>query len=227
MGGALMFQTYGLVQAEYLVEAMRWTASLAAMAMLGGAIGGALMVALRLSNALIPRTVGRAVTYVAQGTPLLVQLFLAYFGASAIGLDVPPLAAAAFAFTLWASAFLGDIWCGAIETGPKGQREAGLALGLRPRQLFWRVVLPQAVRPAIPPTVGFLVQVVKNTAIASIIGFRELTRAGQIVANVTFQPMPVFLTVAVLYFALCYPLSLAARLLERRLGSARIGPIIV
>jgi polar amino acid transport system permease protein len=88
-------------------------------------------------------------------------------------------------------------------------------------------VLPQAVRPAIPPTVGFLVQVVKNTAIASIIGFRELTRAGQIVANVTFQPMPVFLTVAVLYFALCYPLSLAARLLERRLGSARIGPIIV
>jgi His/Glu/Gln/Arg/opine family amino acid ABC transporter permease subunit len=124
MGGALMFQTYGLVQAEYLVEAMRWTASLAAMAMLGGAIGGALMVALRLSNALIPRTVGRAVTYVAQGTPLLVQLFLAYFGASAIGLDVPPLAAAAFAFTLWASAFLGDIWCGAIETVPKGQREA-------------------------------------------------------------------------------------------------------
>jgi His/Glu/Gln/Arg/opine family amino acid ABC transporter permease subunit len=115
MGGALMFQTYGLVQAEYLVEAMRWTASLAAMAMLGGAIGGALMVALRLSNALIPRTVGRAVTYVAQGTPLLVQLFLAYFGASAIGLDVPPLAAAAFAFTLWASAFLGDIWCGTVS----------------------------------------------------------------------------------------------------------------
>jgi len=83
------------------------------------------------------------------------------------------------------------------------------------------VGVPQAVRPALPPTVGFVVQLVKNTALASIIGFRELTRAGQIVANVTFQPLAVFLTVALFYFAICYPLSLASRRLEARLGTGR------
>jgi polar amino acid transport system permease protein len=220
-----MFQTFGWVQVEYLVIALRWTAALAGMALVGGALGGALMVVLRLSPVGILRRLAASVTYVVQGTPLLVQLFLAYFGASAAGLEVPPLAAAALAFTLWASAFLGEIWRGAIEGISTGQRAAGRALGLRRGQLFRLVILPQAIRPAIPPTVGFLVQLVKNTAIASIIGFRELTRAGQIVANVTFQPMQVFLVVAVLYFALCYPLSLAARLLERRLGApARLVP---
>ena len=213
-----MFQTFGWPHVRFLAAALQWTAALAGMALACGMLGGALMVALRLSPARLPRWAAGAVTYVAQGTPLLVQLFLAYFGAAALGLDVPPLAAAAAAFTLWASAFLGEIWRGAIEGVPHGQREAALALGLRPGQVMRRVVLPQAVRPAIPPTVGFLVQLVKNTAIASIIGFRELTRAGQLVANITFQPMAVFLVVALFYFALCYPLSLAARRLERRIG---------
>jgi len=88
-------------------------------------------------------------------------------------------------------------------------------------------VLPQAIQPAIPPTVGFLVQVVKNTALASIIGFRELTRAGQIVANVTFQPLSVYMTVAVFYFAICYPLSLASRRLEARIGSGLETPTLL
>jgi polar amino acid transport system permease protein len=213
-----MFQTFGWPQVGFLVTALRWTALLAGIALLGGGIGGMLMVAARLSPVAALRRVAWTVTYAVQGTPLLVQLFLAYFGASALGLDVPPLVAAGVAFTLWASAFLGEIWRGAIQGVPRGQSEAAAALGLRPRQIMWRVILPQAVRPAIPPTVGFLVQMVKNTAIASIIGFRELTRAGQIVANVTFQPLQVFLVVALLYFSLCYPLSLAARFLEQRLG---------
>jgi len=219
-----MFQTFGWAHVRFLAAALQWTAALAGIALACGMLGGALMVMLRLSRSRPLRWAAGAVTYVAQGTPLLVQLFLAYFGAAALGLEVPPLAAAAAAFTLWASAFLGEIWCGAINSVPRGQREAALALGLRPSQVMLRVVLPQAVRPAIPPTVGFLVQLVKNTAIASIIGFRELTRAGQLVANITFQPMAVFLVVALFYFALCYPLSLAARRLERRLGiQARIA----
>ena len=215
-----MFQTFGWNHVAFLGQALAWTAALAGIALGCGAVGGALMVMLRLSRLRALRAAARAVTYVAQGTPLLVQLFLAYFGAAALGIEVPPLAAAALAFTLWAAAFLGEIWRGAIEAVPHGQREAALALGLRPGQVMRRVVLPQALRPAIPPTVGFLVQLVKNTAIASIIGFRELTRAGQIVANVTFQPMAVFLVVALFYFALCFPLSRLARALERRLGAA-------
>jgi polar amino acid transport system permease protein len=156
-----------------------------------------------------------------------VQLFLAYFGAAFAGLNVPPLAAAAVAFTLYASAFFGDIWRGAIEGVPSGQWEAASALGLRRLTALRLVIVPQAIRPAIPPTVGFVVQLVKNTALASIIGFRELTRAGQIVSNVTFQPLAVFLTVAVLYFIICYPISLASRRLEVRFGKGRIEPSLI
>jgi polar amino acid transport system permease protein len=111
-----------------------------------------------------------------------------------------------------------------VEAIPRGQWEAAAALGIGRLAALRLVVVPQAVRPALPPTVGFVVQLGKNTALASIIGFRELTRAGQIVANVTFQPLAVFLTVALFYFAICYPLSLASRRLEARIGTGRRAP---
>ena len=78
------------------------------------------------------------------------------------------------------------------------------------------MILPQALRIAIPPTVGFMVQIVKNTSLASVIGFVELARAGQIVNNSTFEPFVIFTAVAAIYFVLCYPLSVAARTLERK-----------
>ena len=84
-----------------------------------------------------------------------------------------------------------------------------------------RRLYPQAVRIAIPPTVGFMVQIVKNTSLASVIGFVELARAGQIVNNSTFEPFAIFTAVAIIYFAICYPLSLAARTLERRAHAGR------
>ena len=84
-----------------------------------------------------------------------------------------------------------------------------------------RIVLPQAVRLAIPPTVGFLVQLIKGTSIASIIGFVELTRAGQLMVNVTFQPMLIYPLVAMMYFAICWPISLLSLRLERRLDVGR------
>lgn len=214
-----MFQTYSVTHVFYLARAAEWTVLLSAIALAGGACGGAVLASMRLARAGWLRGVAHAYVYVIQGTPLLVQLFLTYFGAAFAGLDVPPLVAAAVAFTLYASAFLGEIWRGALEAVPRGQGEAGEALGLSRSRIMLLIIIPQAVRPAIPPTVGFLVHLVKNTALASVIGFLELTRAGQIVANVTFQPLPVFLTVAAGYFILCYPLSLASRLLETRLGT--------
>ena len=120
------------------------------------------------------------------------------------------------ALTIYAAAFLGEIWRGCIEAVPRTQWEASDCLGLNRVQQYTYVVLPQAVRIAIPPTVGFMVQIVKNTSLASVIGFVELARAGQIVNNSTFEPFAIFCVVAAIYFALCYPLSLAARALERR-----------
>ena len=88
-------------------------------------------------------------------------------------------------------------------------------------QQMWDVILPQALRIAIPPTVGFLVQLVKSTALASIVGFVELTKAGQIVTNATFRPFVVYACVGLIYFVICYPLTLCARTLERRLARSR------
>jgi len=222
-----MFQTYSFVHVEFLARAALWTAALAAIALIGGGPGGLLVAIFRVSRARALRMVAIGFIAVVQGTPLLVQLFLAYFGAAFAGFDVPPLAAAAVAFTLYASAFFGDIWRGAIEGVSRGQWEAASALGLGRLATMRLIIVPQAVRPAIPPTVGFIVQLVKNTALASIIGFRELTRAGQIVSNVTFQPLAVFLTVAAFYFAICYPISLASLRLEARMGRGHVEPSLI
>ncbi len=212
-----MFQQFSLAHVVFLAQAGEWTVVLSAIALLGGVIGGVLLAWMRISPWRGASAVAQVYVYVVQGTPLLVQLFLAYFGASFAGLDVPPLVAAGVALTLYASAFFGEMWRGALTAVPNGQRDAARALGLREGAILRMIVIPQAIRPAIPPTVGFMVHLVKNTALASVIGFRELTRAGQLVANATFEPLPVFLTVAAGYFLLCYPLSLLARHLEARM----------
>jgi polar amino acid transport system permease protein len=166
---------------------------------------------------------GHGVYYIElfQGTPLLMQLFLTFFGLSLLRLEVSPWFAAALSLTLYTSAYLAEIWRGCVEAIPKGQWEASGSLGMSfLEQMRW-VVLPQAMKIAIPPTIGFSVQVVKGTALTSIIGFVELTKAGTMITNATFQPFTVYGLVALLYFVLCWPLSTTAKLLERRLHVAR------
>jgi polar amino acid transport system permease protein len=157
---------------------------------------------------------------VVQGTPLLLQLFLVFFGGDLIGLDLGPYLSAILGLSLNAGAFLGEIWRGALQAVPSGQTEAARALGLRYRARMLRVVGPQALRIAIPPTVGYLVNLVKSTSLAAIIGFVELTRAGQMINNATFQPFKIFGIVAALYFLLCWPLTIVSRRLEARLTLA-------
>jgi polar amino acid transport system permease protein len=155
-----------------------------------------------------------------QGTPLLMQLFLAFFVPGIFGIDVNPWGAAALGLSLHASAFLGEIWRGCIEVVPRGQWESSAALGLRYWNQMRLVVLPQAFRIAIPPTVGFLVQLIKGTSLASIIGFVELTRAAQVINNATFQPFTIFGIVGLTYFAVCWPLSAYSKRMERKLAPA-------
>ncbi len=204
----------------FIVMAVRWTLILSVIAFAGGAIGGLVLALSRTSRNMLLRRVAMGFIQVFQGTPLLMQLFLVYFGLAVAGLPINPLLAAAVALTLHASAFLGEIWRGAIEAVPQGQSEAATALALSYPDRMRHVILPQAMRVATAPTVGFLVQLIKGTSLASIIGFTELTRAGQIVNNATFQPFLVFGTVATLYFILCWPLSLLARRMEARMRRA-------
>ena len=156
-----------------------------------------------------------------QGIPLPVLMFLVYFGISIGGFDLPALVAAGTAMTLYSSAYLGEIWKACIQAVPKTQWEAAECLAMSPIQRAVYVILPQAARIAIAPTVGFSVQVVKGTALASIIGFVELTKAGTMLNNATFRPFLVYSLVAAIYFALCFPLSWFAHRLEGRYHVAR------
>jgi polar amino acid transport system permease protein len=209
------------VHVLYLLQAARWTLLLSLIALMGGGVLGLVLALGRVSRLRILRGLAIAYIQVVQGTPLLVLLFLSYFGLSLAGYRLDPLIAAGLSLTFYVGAFLGEIWRGCIEAVPRTQWEASDCLGLSRFQQYTHVILPQAVLIATAPTVGFMVQVVKNTSLASIIGFVELTRAGQIVNNSTFQPFLVFLFVAAIYFAICYPLSVASRALERRLHVTR------
>jgi polar amino acid transport system permease protein len=201
-----------------LLLAARWTVVLSLIAFVGGGVVGLLLLLARLRGAgAAARGVG---AYVAlfQGTPLLMQLFLAYFGMALFGVETSAWFAAALALTLYTSAYLAEIWRGCVASIPRGQWEAAQSLAMSLGEQLRHVVLPQATRIAIAPTVGFLVQVIKGTALASVIGFVELTKAGTMITNATFQPFVVYSFVALLYFALCFPISLYAKHLERKLA---------
>jgi polar amino acid transport system permease protein len=215
-----MIRQFGWIDILYLVAAMRWTLALTATAFLGGALVGIVMAVLRLVPFAPLRAVAMAYVQFVQGIPLLVWLFVFYFGLAIVGLPVLPWIAAAAAFSVYGGAFLGEIWRGALEAIPKTQWEAGAALGLGFGEQLRYIILPQAVRIAVPPTVGFLVQLIKNTSLAAIVGFVELTREGQLTTASTFQPFTVYMTVAALYFLLCFPLTQWSRILERRLHGA-------
>jgi polar amino acid transport system permease protein len=216
-----MIRQFGLIDIYFLAAALRWTVALTLAAFAGGALIGIVIAVTRVSNFILLRALAVCYIQVVQGTPLLVILFVFFFGLSIFGLPVLPWIAATAAFSIYAGAFLGEIWRGALQAIPKTQWEAGGSLGLSfAEQLRW-VIIPQAVRIAIPPTVGFLVQLIKNTSLAATIGFVELTREGQLTTASTFQPFTVYITVALFYFAMCFPLSQWSRSLERRLDVAR------
>jgi len=214
-----MFQPYTLTHVYYMLGGLCWTIGLAFVALIGGSIAGAVLALMRVGGNRIVSKCAQFYIFVLQGTPLLITLFIAYFGAAYMGIDVKPIVAIAVAFSFYAAAFLGDIWRGAIESVPKGQREGAHALGLSAFDTMRQIIVPQAVPIAIPPTVGFFVMLIKNTSLASIVGIVELTRTAQIVSNATFKPLDVYLTAAAFYFIVCFPLTMFSRHLEKRLNA--------
>jgi len=196
----------------------QWTILLSLLAFVLGGIVGLLILFARITKSRALQWFARIYIEVFQGTPLLMQLFMLFFGIALLGIDVSAWLAAAVGLTLFTSAFLAEIWRGCVEAISKGQWEASASLAFNYREQMRYVILPQAMRIAIPPTVGFSVQVVKGTAVASIIGFTELTKTGTMIANATFDPFLVYGLVALGYFLLCWPLSLLARLLEHRVN---------
>lgn len=204
-----------------LLWATQWTLALSLIAFVGGGIFGLLLMIMRISKQKAIRWIGKFYIEFFQGTPLLLQLFIIFFGIPILtGVSVSPWISAAIALTAYVTAFLSDIWRGCIESIPKTQWEAATALGFNYIQQLRYIIIPQAIKISIPPTIGFSVQVIKNTSLTSIIGFVELTRQGQILNNVTFQPFIIFTMVGAIYFLICYPLSRYSKSLEEKLTFA-------
>lgn len=198
----------------FLLNGVLWTLVLSGMAFVGGGLVGFLVALGRITSSRIIRLLTAAYVQLVQGTPLLVIMFIIYFGLPTLGFSITPLFAAGISLTIYVSAYLGEIWRGCLESVPKAQWEAAECLALSKMQRMFKVIMPQAIRIATPPTVGFSVQIIKNTSLASVVGFVELTRAGQLINNSIFEPFLIYLIVAVLYFCLCFPLSAFSQKLE-------------
>lgn len=212
--------TIGPNELFFLMQGLKWTLALTVIGFIGGGVFGLCVALARTADNKVSQRVTAGYITVFQGTPLLMQLFVVYYGVALVGLDIDAWIAVAIAFTLHASAFLGEIWRGGIQAVSKGQTEAAKALGLHYVSRMKDVVLPQALRISLPATIGFLVQLIKGTSLAAIVGFVELSRAGQIVSNQTYKPLTVFAIVGLIYFLICWPLSLWGAGVEKRLQTA-------
>jgi polar amino acid transport system permease protein len=213
--------TFGWPEMMFILRSAGWTLLLTIVAFgIGGLLGGALAI-MRLSQSRILRAIASTYILVIQSIPVLMVLFMSYYGLSLFGIELPSFFAASASLAIYASAYLAEIWRGSIESVPYQQWEASSSLALSRTQQYRYIILPQAVRISLPPTVGFLVQLVKNTSIVSVVGFVELSRAGTLVNNATFQPFQVFTVVAAIYFMICFPLSRLSRHLEKVMNAGR------
>lgn len=211
------------LQLNYMLAGAGGTLLLTVLTFGGGAVAAMIVALLRVSPRQALRRISSGYVQLIQGTPLLILMGLCFYGPNIVGIGtVPALPAAAVAMIVYSSAFLGEIWRGCIEAVPRTQFEASECLGLTRSQTMFRVILPQALRIATPPTVGFMVQIVKNTSVASIvIGYAELSYAAKELNSATFEPFVYFGLAAALYFAMCYPLSLLSKRLERKMNARR------
>jgi polar amino acid transport system permease protein len=211
-----MIRDFGMAEVWVILSGMQSTLALSVIAFIGGGLGGLMIALARTSEWTWLRRLTAFYIDFFQGTPLLMQLFLVFYGLPVFGIRVSAWTAVTIGLTVHASAFLGEIWRGGIQAVPKGQGEAASALGLRYFSRMRDVVLPQAFRLSLAPTVGFLVQLIKGTSLAAIIGFVELSRSAQIASSTTYKPLIAYGLAGALYFSLCFPLSRFSAWLERR-----------
>jgi len=212
-----MFRDFAWVDALALLSAAQWTILLSLFAFVVGGFFGLLVALARVSRFTVLRATMIGYINLIQGTPFLIQLLIIYFGLTFLDIHLGAWTSAMIALTLYTSAFLGEIWRGCIQGVPSTQWEAAEVVGLNTPQKFVYVILPQALLTSLPATVGFMVQIVKSTALLSVVGFMEIMRTAQVINNATFQPFIAYGLCALLYFLICFPLSRLSIALERRL----------
>jgi polar amino acid transport system permease protein len=219
----MMIESFGWPEFMFLLRSLGWTVALTVCSLLLGGLIGGIFAIMRVSHNDVLRNIAVAYIQVLQGLPVLLVLFLSYFGLAYTGFDPPALVIATIALGLYAGAYLADIWRGAMESVPYQQWEASTSLSMSRAQQFRYIILPQSVRISLPPTVGFLVQLIKNTSIVSVVGYIDLMRAGEHIETSLHSPFKIYGIVALMYFALCFPLSHLSKVLERKMNAHRPG----
>jgi len=212
---------FGTPEFLFLLQGLKWTVLLTIISFIGGGVFGLAIALARVSSNVVIRWVSAGYIAIFQGTPLLMQLFVIFFGFALFQFDIDAWVAVSFAYTAHASAFLGDIWRGSIQSLPSGQTEASDALAIGYVSRMRDIILPQALKVSLPATIGFSVQLLKGTSLAAIVGFVELARAGQIVSNLIFQPILVYGIVGLMYFFICWPISIWGSAMERKMALER------
>lgn len=200
----------------YLLKGALRTFWMAAVFVTAGSIVGVLFGSLA---AMGPRWVGALVSvyvFVIRGIPILVLMFIAYYAPPALGIRMPDIVAVGGALALYTGSYVTEITRGSILSVPKGQIDAARSIGMRGPAILRRIVLPQAMRLSLPSLVNNSVIMIKATAYVSLVGIWELTYAAREVVERTLAPLEIFSGVMLIYFAVCYPLSLLSRHLERK-----------
>ncbi|MGW2641957.1 amino acid ABC transporter permease [Streptomyces sp. NPDC001348] len=206
---------------ELYVSGLWATVLLSLAAIATGTLLGLVIAAVRTSRVPVLAQLARGYLEVFRGTPLLIQMLFIYFGAAYLGLvGITVFGAALLALTLYQGAYIAEIFRSGIEAVPRGQWEAARVLGLPRIQTFLSVVLPQTRAIVLPPLVGQYLSLIKDTSIAVVIGYVELVRQGQAVIDRVGDPATSYIAVSVLYFVICYPLSLLVRHMERKAVTA-------
>lgn len=199
-----------------LLDALWRTLSYTAVSFLGAVLLGLAVALLRLSRAWPARVVAAVYTELFKNIPLLAIIFLSYFGLASAGLRLDVFTAGCLSLVVFYAAYLSEIFRSAISGVHAGQTEAGQALGLGKAGIFGHIVLPQAVRQALPGTNTMLVDLLKSTSLLVTVSAAELMSEGRLITSSTFRALEVYLVISAIYFALCYPLSQLLLLLERK-----------
>jgi polar amino acid transport system permease protein len=205
------------LELPYLFRGTLMTIELSLLAFAGGGLLGFTIALLRVLGGSDVTFVVKPFVDLIRGTPLFVQLLAVYLMSSALGFSLSPLMAAIVGLSINAGAYLSEIIRGAITAVPRGQTEAGLAVGLSPTYVVWGIVLPQTLPVIVPASMGFFIGLVKDTSLAYVVGVLELTRAAKDIVDRTLEPFGTFVIVMMIYFALCYPLSVLVRVVDRQM----------
>ncbi|WP_295463058.1 cystine ABC transporter permease [uncultured Pseudomonas sp.] len=202
----------------FLLKGAIWTVVLSLGGMFFGLLLGFGLALLRRSANLLLRSVARLYISFFRGTPLLVQLFVIYYGLPELGLQLDPLPAALIGFSLNMAAYTAEIIRAAIGAIDRGQWEAAASIGMTPLQTLRRAILPQALRIALPPLGNSFIALVKDTSLAATIQVPELFRQAQLITARTFEIFSLYLAAALLYWVLASLLSTLQNRLERHYG---------